>query len=136
MKQTLYKTTAFIAFTAMAFPAFADGSVMPGYAYLGLALLIAVIGLSIAFALTKIFRPLLEKLRGERKKHIWWMLLLTFATPALYMYLEDSHHLLYDVESAYGYDIKHTVHSVLIIVSVVVGFIIGYYITPKEEQQA
>lgn len=85
--------------------------------------LFVVGGLAISACISLIFRYVLQKIQREKRKHIWFMTISTFIFPAAYVYAEVINY----------FEHTQTEYRTLIIGLLSIGFLLGYFVTPKGE---
>lgn len=110
----------------------ADGHTIPPIAVYGAIAGFLFGGLAISFVISFLLRTILEIILAEKRKHIWWMVLLTFLFPSLVIFAEEEYQLLYQIELNYSYELRRTFYWFLLILSLLLGFIIGFLSTPKK----
>lgn len=85
--------------------------------------LFVIAGLAISVCISLVFRHVFQKIRKEKRKHIWFMTIFTFIFPAPYIYAELT-----------GYcESSVIVFSGITLVLLFAGFLLGYFITPKTD---
>ena len=136
INQRSYKFVVLLCFILLALPAFAEKGGMPVYAYYGLAIGMFLLLSVISICLSLFFQFVIENLKKEKRKHIVFMTLGTLVFPVSYVYLEDKFNILYSfgIELKYGYETKFLVGKTTVIALTLLGFLIGYFITPKTDE--
>lgn len=127
MNEKIAKLIIIITLIISPFTTYADppGGV-PGPT-LGLVLTISIISILLAFTicvfLSLCFKYVLQKIRREKRKHIWYMTIITFIFIGIEVYVEL---MCYSGTTL-------TQHAVFIITLLIMGLFLGYFITPKKE---
>jgi hypothetical protein len=80
-----------------------------------------------------LLKRIVELFRKKKKKHIWYQALCMELLFGLILYLEDTHNLLYSFEIKYGYDFRVSVFQFSIFFMLLLGWVIGYLITPTRK---
>lgn len=119
----------------MAFPVFADGPIIPEEAAILFVILVILGGFGISMLLAFFVKLILQKMRNEERSKIWNMSLTIFLTTALFLYCEEEYDWLYysNVEINYGYETREKLYFFLVAMSALLGFILGYFLTPKKK---
>jgi hypothetical protein len=112
----------------------ADGQTVPTIAVVASLTAVVVIGLSVALGISYIFRNLMQSYRNENRSHIWYMTLFTLLVPILYAVAGA--YLLHGIEYRYGYLTKELINIFVFALMVVVGFYVGYFMTPAEKRES
>ncbi|NVK66764.1 MAG: hypothetical protein HWE22_19385 [Flavobacteriales bacterium] len=102
---------------------------IPPEYFIGLIALFLLLGTAISLVVSVLLRFVFQKVRKEKRKHIWFMTSLTFILPTTFVLLEEEYHLLYDIDP---YETRLLVSQLIIIGLVFVGFLLGYFFTPKK----
>ena len=118
-------TCIFLVFTAKADPQ----HIIPPIAVYGVIAGVTIGGLALALAISALLRVILQAILKEKRKHIWWMMLLTFLLPATFGVLDEEYHFLYEIDP---YETMILVWKIIMFTLPVVGFLVGYFITPKK----
>lgn len=121
----------------LAFPARADGPVIPTVAVVGSISLVVVVGFALSLLLSLLVKLVLQQLRKEKRNKIWIMSLTTFLAAALFWYFEEEYDWMYysNVELTYGYETRRNLYIVLFLGSALLGTIVGYFLTPKKKEK-
>jgi membrane protease YdiL (CAAX protease family) len=85
--------------------------------------LLILLAFTICMFLSLCFRYVLQKIRSEKRKNIWYMTITTLIFPSVHIYLELINH----------YKTTRTQYVVYIITLIIIGLFLGYFITPKKE---
>lgn len=128
MRKNLFLLFASISlvFTAKADPQ----HIIPPIAVYGLIAGVILGGLALSLAISILLRLILQAILKEKRKHIWWMMLLTFLFPATFGVLDEEYHFLYGIHT---YETMILVWKMIMFTLPVVGFLAGYFITPKSK---
>lgn len=118
----------------IAFPALADGPVIPVEAAILIVTSVVLGGFGPSLAIAFLVKFVLQKVRNEKRNKIWIMSLTTFLAATLFWYWEEEYDWLYysNVEIHYGYEARVRLYMVLFGLSALLGSIIGYFLTPKK----
>lgn len=121
----------------LAFPARADGPVIPTVAVVGFIALVVVVGFALSMLLSFVLKLVLEMLRKEKRNKIWVMSLTTFLAAVLFWYFEEEYDWLYysNVELTYGYETRRNLYTVLFLGSALLGAVVGYFFTPMKKEK-
>ncbi len=118
----------------IALPARADwGPGPPAAAVFGMFALGIVGGFLVSWGIAAIVKVLTELFLKTKRKHSLFAALFMCLFLGAYLYLVEEENLLYEVELNYGYETKVQVHNGLFLLSLVLGYIVGYWITPKRK---
>lgn len=118
----------------IAFPALADGPVIPVEAAILIVTSVVLGGFGPSLTTAFLVKFVLQKVRNEKRNKIWIMSLSTFLAATLFWYWEEEYAWLYysNVEIHYGYEAWVRLYMVLFGLSALLGSIIGYFLTPKK----
>ncbi|MCG8573642.1 MAG: hypothetical protein MI810_02065 [Flavobacteriales bacterium] len=111
----------------------AQGEVIPGEAVAWLILLFLVGGLVIALLISFLLKLIFQAIRKERRSHIVFMTILSFAFPGIFAYADEKYQLLYELEVTNSYETRQLVFWILFVLFILIGFMVGYFITPKKK---
>jgi len=119
----------------LAFPALADGPIIPVEAVVISIVLVVLGGFGLFMLIAFLVKLLLQKVRNEKRNKIWIMSLTTFLAATLFWYLEEEYDWMYysNVEIDYGYETRVRLYEVLFLLSALFGAIVGYFFTPKKK---
>jgi amino acid transporter len=119
----------------LAFPALADGPVIPMEAVIFSIVLVVLGGFALSMLLAFLVKLVLQKVRHEKRNKIWIMSLTTFLAAALFWYWEEEYDWMYysNVEIDYGYETRVRLYNVLFVFSALLGSVLGYFFTPKKK---
>ena len=119
----------------LAFPALADGPIIPVEAVVISIVLVVLGGFGLFMLIAFLVKLLLQKVRNEKRNKIWIMSLTTFLAATLFWYLEEEYDWMYysNVEIDYGYETRVRLYEVLFLLSTLSGAIVGYFFTPKKK---
>lgn len=92
---------------------------------------VALVVFAILTLVSLVLKSIVELFRKKKKKHIWFQAIVMFMFLGLLFYAEEQENLLYDVEIKYDYDTRVQTFNFLIFIATSIGWIIGYWITPK-----
>lgn len=119
---------------SISFPAKADPRhIIPLEAVIGMILLFTILGIGASLMISMLLRLILEKIRKEKRRHIWFMTFCTLIFPVLYAYLVDEYNLLYEFEGDHGYEAKERFYNYTLFSLIPFGFLVGYFITPLKK---
>ncbi len=120
----------------IAFPALADGPVIPVEAAILIVTSVVLGGFGPSLATAFLVKFVLQKVRNEKRNKIWIMSLTTFLAATVIWYWEEEYDWLYysNVEIHYGYEARVRLYMVLFGLSALLGSIIGYFLTPKKNE--
>ena len=134
MKTEKGRTVLFFILWINSFSARADsGHVIPLAGVIGGFILFLIVGFVISLIISFIIKRLLEELRKEKRKHVWWMAILTLIIPTIFGYAEDEFHILYIIEANYSFELRQLIWWLLIIGLTLAGSVLGYYLTQKKK---
>ncbi len=131
MRVKSLKYSLFLCSLMSVYPAFAEKGIMPSSAFYGLVIGASILGILIALILSKFLRSILQKLRKEERQHIWYMTLSTLILPVFYSYTVEKLYLLNGLENHFGYEMMQILSPILLLSTIIIGFLIGYFSTPK-----
>ncbi len=119
----------------LAFPALADGPVIPMEAVIISIVMVVLGGFALSMLLAFLVKLVLQKVRNEKRNKIWIMSLTTFLAAALFWYWEEEYDWMYysNVEIDYGYETRVRLYNVLFGLSALLGSVVGYFFTPKKK---
>ena len=119
----------------LAFPALADGSIIPVEAVVISVVLVVLVGFGLSMLFAFLVKLVLQKVRNEKRNKIWIMSLTTFLATTLFWYWEEEYDWIYysNVEIDYGYETRVRLYNVLFLLSALFGAIVGYFFTPKKK---
>lgn len=119
----------------LAFPALADGPIIPVEAVVISVILVVLGGFGLSMILAFLVKLVLQKVRNEKRNKIWIMSLTTFLATTLFWYWEEEYDWMYysNVEIDYGYETRVRLYNVLFLLSALFGAIVGYFFTPKKK---
>lgn len=118
------------------FPARADWNPGPPEgAVIGVVFLALVVGYFGCALFALIFKLIVEQFTKRKRRHIWFQTTLMFLFLVLVIYLENSQNLLYHYEVEHGYEARAQLYLRLILLSLALGCILGYLITPKKKSE-
>lgn len=119
----------------LAFPALADGPIIPVEAVVISFILLVLGGFGLSMILAFLVKLVLQKVRNEKRNKIWIMSLTTFLATTLFWYWEEEYDWIYysNVEIDYGYETRVRLYSVLFLLSALFGAIVGYFFTPNKK---
>lgn len=117
----------------IAFPALADGPIIPTQAAILIIVMIALGGFASALMFSWLIKSILQKLRKEKRKWLWIMGLTTFLSAYLFYFFEEQYDWMYysNIELDYGYETRVKVYNFLFLLSALFGSIVGYFCLPK-----
>jgi hypothetical protein len=112
------------------FPARADFTGPAREAIMALWIL-GVVGGFFACALAAlIIKRIVEEFTRQKRRHIWFQTIFMYLFLALFLYLEDSEHILSDFTD----ETRMNLYWTFFFSSLTIGCVIGYLITPKKEE--
>jgi hypothetical protein len=119
----------------LAFPALADGPIIPVEAVVLSIVLVVLGGFGLSMLIAFLVKLVLQKVRNEKRNKIWIMSLHTFMAATLFWYWEEEYDWMYysNVEIDYGYETRVRLYMVLFLLSTLFGAIVGYFFTPKKK---
>jgi amino acid transporter len=119
----------------LAFPALADGSIIPVEAVVISVVLVVLGGFGLSMLFAFLVKLVLQKVRNEKRNKIWIMSLTTFLAATLFWYWEEEYDWMYysNVEIDYGYEARVRLYNILFVLSAFLGAIVGYFFTPKKK---
>jgi hypothetical protein len=119
----------------LAFPALADGPIIPIEAVFISIVLVVLSGFGLSMLIALLVKLVLQKVRNEKRNKIWIMSLTTFLAATLFWYWEEEYDWMYysNVEIDYGYEMRVRLYTVLFSLSAFFGAIVGYFFTPKKK---
>jgi hypothetical protein len=119
----------------LAFPALADGPIIPVEAVVLSIVLVVLGGFGLSMLIALLVKLVLQKVRNEKRNKIWIMSLTTFFAATLFWYLEEEYDWMYysNVEIDYGYETRVRLYMFLFLLSALFGAIVGYFFTPKKK---
>lgn len=119
----------------IAFPALADGHIIPVEAVIISVVLLVLGGFGVSMLFAFLVKLVLQKVRNEKRNKIWVMSLTTFLAATLFWYWEEEYDWMYysNVEINYGYETRVRLYKVLFLLSALFGAIVGYFFTPKKK---
>lgn len=119
----------------LAFPALADGHIIPVEAVIISVVLLVLGGFGVSMLFAFLVKLVLQKVRNEKRNKIWIMSLTTFLAATLFWYWEEEYDWMYysNVEINYGYETRVRLYKVLFLLSALFGAIVGYFFTPKKK---
>jgi hypothetical protein len=119
----------------LAFPALADGPIIPVEAVVLSIVLVVLGGFGLSMLIALLVKLVLQKVRNEKRNKIWIMSLTTFFAATLFWYLEVEYDWMYysNVEIDYGYETRVRLYMFLFLLSALFGAIVGYFFTPKKK---
>jgi amino acid transporter len=119
----------------IAFPALADGHIIPVEAVIISVVLLVIGGFGVSMLFAFLVKLVLQKVRNEKRNKIWVMSLTTFLAATLFWYWEEEYDWMYysNVEINYGYETRVRLYKVLFLLSALFGAIVGYFFTPKKK---
>lgn len=82
-----------------------------------------------------LFKLIVEQFTQRKRRHIWFQTTLMFLFLALILYLENNQNLLYNYELEHGYEARARLYQRLLLLSLALGCIVGYLITPKKKSE-
>ena len=110
------------------FPARADFTGPPMEAVIAVWIL-GVVGGFFACALAAlIIKRIIEEFTRQKRRHIWFQTIFMYLFLALFLYLEDSEHILSDFSD----ETRMNLYWTFFFLTLTLGCIIGYLITPKK----
>lgn len=77
------------------------------------------------------FKLIVEEFTQSRRRHIWFQTILMYLFLALFLYLEDSRHILDDFSD----ESRMKTYWTFFFLSIVLGCVLGYWVTPKKKNQ-
>ena len=111
------------------FPARADFTCPPMEAVIAVWIL-GVVGGFFACALAAlIIKRIVEEFTRQKRRHIWFQTIFMYLFLALFLYLEDSEHILDDFSD----ETRMNFYWTFFFSSLTIGCVIGYLITPKKK---
>lgn len=111
------------------FPARADFTGPPMEAVIAVWIL-GVVGGFFACALAAlIIKRIVEEFTRQKRRHIWFQTIFMYLFLALFLYLEDSEHILDDFSD----ETRMNFYWTFFFSSLTIGCVIGYLITPKKK---
>lgn len=131
MKNQLRYLVLIVFTLACVLPAHADFTGPPMEAVVGMFALGIVAGFFLCFFIAWIFKSLVEQFVKRKRKHAWFMALLMSLFVGGMLYLENSENLLYGIDD---YDTRVNVFNIFIVLALIIGWILGYLITPKKPE--
>jgi len=131
MKSKLQYFILLVFTLAYALPARADFTGPPMEAIVGMFALGIVAGFFACFFLAWIFKSIVEQFIKRKRKHSWFMALFMSLFVGIILYLENSENMLYGIDD---YNTRVNVFNILIVVSLIPGWVLGYLITPKKPE--
>jgi amino acid transporter len=115
---------------AAVFPARADFTGPPMEAIVTLWILGLVGGFFACALLALIVKRIIEEFTKRKRRHIWFQTIFMYLFLALFLYLEDSEHILSDFTD----ETRMNLYWILFFSSLTLGCVIGYRITPKKKE--
>lgn len=111
------------------FPARADFTGPPMEAVVAVWILGLVGGFFTCALLALIVKRIIEEFTKQKRRHIWFQTILMYLFLALFLYLEDSEHILSDFND----ETRMNLYWTLFFLSLTLGCVIGYLITPEKK---
>jgi amino acid transporter len=130
-----YRLLILLITVLLAFPALADGHIIPVEAVVISIVLLVLGGFGLSLLFAFLVKLVLQKVRNEKRNKIWIMSLTTFLAATLFWYWEEEYDWMYysNVEIDYGYETRVRLYEVLFLLSALFGAIVGYFFTPKKK---
>jgi hypothetical protein len=113
------------------FPARADFTGPPMEAIVAVWILGLVGGFFVCALMALIFKRILEEFIQSKRRHIWFQTIFMYLFLGLFLYLEDSEHILSD----YSDGTRMNIYWTGVFLSLTSGCILGYVLTPKKKEQ-
>jgi quinol-cytochrome oxidoreductase complex cytochrome b subunit len=130
------KTIILVLLVLIANPAFADGQgkiFWPWWVVVGFYILCVVVASLPAIVISIFYKLVYERTRKEKRRTVIWMAICTLALPTLFICIDSVDSLIYTSKYSYKGTIGEIIYKIIIGLLIIVGFNVGYFITPKIE---